>query len=717
MPWKPLRRFRDPSVPKLDNLRRAETAGIRVPVTFWIHATEGASAGAPPPELAQTPVILRSGSPTEDTHHTSNAGQLLSLPVRDAALFERSLAEVIAALPKDPNGAPLGAVFVQPLIKADEAGVAFFDGFYYERTTAAGSNEQLTSGQARGEVTRGHLARGEAWSAWLASVYEVFGATVSGARSGAENIDIELARDEAGYVLLQVRPALFPITRNETLSLANHKEILGDPPSPWIASVLGVSGREVLSFFSEVDPAVAAWGDAYAVEIGERAWMNFSFFFRLMDHWGLPRAFVTEGVGGEGGLADDRRVIVRRFLRKAPRLMLLQWRCLRAVMGVRRALAELDERIGAAASLADLFAANVAAMTLAIRTNFAINSVLSGVTRVRRALGVRRAARVVTQEMMEQYSDLAALPAEAREAGLDAWLAAFGHRGPLESDPSRPRFGELREVLLRDRKASAGAAGEKERAEANAGGLAAPGARGAQIERHARPPSRIARPLYWMDERREWFRDELMRRWQRLRARLLEEGGRLKAAGAIDAPDDIFLLRGPDLAPGVDLRAAALAGRERIEKARRMTVPLTASREQIERACADIERADAEATGRRVFPGIALVPAVVEGRAVKADDLTSLLMQSGDGASGEEPLLGPGTILVVSALEPSWAVVFPRVLGVVAEIGGELSHASILLREAGRPAVVNCAGIFREVRTGDRLRVDGARAMVEILRD
>jgi pyruvate,water dikinase len=220
-----------------------------------------------------------------------------------------------------------------------------------------------------------------------------------------------------------------------------------------------------------------------------------------------------------------------------------------------------------------------------------------------------------------------------------------------------------------------------------------------------------------MDERREWFRDELMRRWQRLRARLLEEGLRLKVAGAIDAPEDIFLLRGADLTAGADLRAIALAGRERIERARRMDVPLTASREQIERACSDIDRADAEATGRRVFPGIALVPAIVEGRAVKADDLTSLLMQSGGGSSGEKPLLGPDAILVVAALEPSWAVVFPRVLGVVAEIGGELSHASILLREAGRPAVVNCTGIFREVRTGDRLRVDGSRALVEILRD
>ena len=93
---------------------------------------------------------------------------------------------------------------------------------------------------------------------------------------------------------------------------------------------------------------------------------------------------------------------------------------------------------------------------------------------------------------------------------------------------------------------------------------------------------------------------------------------------------------------------------------------------------------------------------------MKADDLVALL-EKGAG------LLGPGAILVVPTLEPSWAVVFPRVGGVVAELGGELSHASILLREARRPAVVNCAGIFREVRPGARLRLDGGRGVVEVL--
>jgi pyruvate,water dikinase len=200
-----------------------------------------------------------------------------------------------------------------------------------------------------------------------------------------------------------------------------------------------------------------------------------------------------------------------------------------------------------------------------------------------------------------------------------------------------------------------------------------------------------------------------MRRWQRLREKILAAAADRVAAGDLDAPEDVFWLRGHELREG-SLRAAAAAGRERVARAAALDLPSTASRDEIEAAITSTEQ-QAEAAGRRIFPGIPLAPAVVEGRAVKADDLLSLLAEAGRSPG----LLGPDAILVVAALEPSWAVVFPRVGGVVAEIGGELSHASILLREARRPALVNCAGIFRAVATGDRLRLDGAGRRVEIL--
>ena len=690
MPWRTLKRFRTPEVPKLDNLRRAQAAGLRVPETWWLPAFEATAIdpvrAVAPPSLAGGPVIVRSASPTEDTHTTSNAGQLLSLPVRDPGAFGESLARVAAALPRDGQGRPLGAVFVQPLVVAVEAGVAFFDGFYWERTTAPGGNAGLTAGWERGRVERGHLGRDDPWSEWLCAVHRPF-------RREMPRIDVEFARDEKGWLLLQVRPALFPVVRNETLSLANHREILGDPPSPWIVSVLVEAGRDVLSFFAAADPAVAEWGEVYAVGLGERAWMNFSFFFRLMDRWGLPRTFVTEGVGGgaaDGSKPADRQVLPARFLRRAPRLILLQLRSLAAIVRSRRELDRLGRRIAKATTLTELHRVNVDALTFAIRTNFAINGILSGMVRVRRFLRLSGATYVITRGMMEEYAYLATLPFAERGTGLDYWLFLYGHRGPFESDPARPRFAELRDVLFRD-------------------------VHFLPIEPFPPPKNQphepgFLRPLYKIDEIREEFRDSLMRVWRRLRKRILALAAERVAAGDLEKADDVFWLRGEELGEG-SLRAAAAAGRERVERAAALDLPSTAGRDEIERAIASSEQRRAKAAGRRVFPGIPLGPAVVEGRVVKAESLLELLAEAGRSPD----LLESDAILVVAALEPSWAIVFPRIGGVVAEIGGELSHASILLREARLPAVVDCTGIFRAVATGDRLRLDGAGRRVEIL--
>ena len=143
--------------------------------------------------------------------------------------------------------------------------------------------------------------------------------------------------------MLQVRPALFPIRRNETLSLANHKEILGDPPSPWMVGVLAEAGRPVMRDFAADRPGLADWEETYAVELAGRAWMNFSAFFRMMDHWGLPRAMVTDGVGGEAGGPLDRQLIPGRFARSIPTLIRLQRANFRAVRRIDRGLAELAD--------------------------------------------------------------------------------------------------------------------------------------------------------------------------------------------------------------------------------------------------------------------------------------------------------------------------------------------------------------------------------------
>ena len=77
--------------------------------------------------------------------------------------------------------------------------------------------------------------------------------------------------------------------------------------------------------------------------------------------------------------------------------------------------------------------------------------------------------------------------------------------------------------------------------------------------------------------------------------------------------------------------------------------------------------------------------------------------------------LQPGEILVATQTDIAWTPLFPRAAAVVTDIGAPLSHAAIVARELGIPAVVGSGNATALVRTGDRLRVDGGRGTVEIL--
>lgn len=78
-------------------------------------------------------------------------------------------------------------------------------------------------------------------------------------------------------------------------------------------------------------------------------------------------------------------------------------------------------------------------------------------------------------------------------------------------------------------------------------------------------------------------------------------------------------------------------------------------------------------------------------------------------------LVQPGEILVAPATAPPWTPLFGVVAGVVGDSGGALSHAVIIGREFGIPAVVGTMEATRKIKTGDRVRVDGNNGCVYIL--
>ena len=76
--------------------------------------------------------------------------------------------------------------------------------------------------------------------------------------------------------------------------------------------------------------------------------------------------------------------------------------------------------------------------------------------------------------------------------------------------------------------------------------------------------------------------------------------------------------------------------------------------------------------------------------------------------------LQPGEILVTATTNVGWTPLFPRLAAVVTDVGAPLSHAAIVARELGIPAVVGCFNATSILKTGNRVRVDGGRGIVEI---
>ena len=105
----------------------------------------------------------------------------------------------------------------------------------------------------------------------------------------------------------------------------------------------------------------------------------------------------------------------------------------------------------------------------------------------------------------------------------------------------------------------------------------------------------------------------------------------------------------------------------------------------------------------RTSRGYAASPGVVEGIARVVRDVNEI----GTVQQGE--------VLVCSVTAPSWGPVFPKIAAAVSDIGGMMSHAAIVAREYGLPAVVGTGHATKLIKTGDRVRVDGDNGTVTIL--
>jgi pyruvate,water dikinase len=74
----------------------------------------------------------------------------------------------------------------------------------------------------------------------------------------------------------------------------------------------------------------------------------------------------------------------------------------------------------------------------------------------------------------------------------------------------------------------------------------------------------------------------------------------------------------------------------------------------------------------------------------------------------------PGDVLVARITTPAWTSLFAMASAVVTDVGGPLSHSSIVAREYGIPAVLGTGVATQRLSTGQRILVDGDAGTVTI---
>ncbi len=189
------------------------------------------------------------------------------------------------------------------------------------------------------------------------------------------------------------------------------------------------------------------------------------------------------------------------------------------------------------------------------------------------------------------------------------------------------------------------------------------------------------------------------------RARLLHEGEKLVAQGVVAQADDLFFLAWDELAA---LAAGAQRPWREIVAGHRAAFARELRRKQIPRLLLSdgrafyegVDAADGEAEGRII--GSPVSPGVVEG-------LVRVVLDPHQAG------LQPGEIMVCPGTDPSWTPLFLAAAGLVMEVGGMMTHGSVVAREYGIPAVVGIRQATTRLSTGQRVRVDGATGEITLL--
>lgn len=265
-------------------------------------------------------------------------------------------------------------------------------------------------------------------------------------------------------------------------------------------------------------------------------------------------------------------------------------------------------------------------------------------------------------------------------ARFDRLVAECGHRGPGETDLSNPVYADVPELLLR----------------AVLGRTATP-----TDSVETRCTGAVGKALVNLAvtsmERRERGRDASMRITYELRLVLREWGRRLADRDVLESADDVHYLSMNEVYyPPADSKAKV--ARRRAERARlaELDYPVHFTQPWSPDEAGSVSD-DGVLTGQAASPGT--------GRGI-----VRILSHPDDDFE-------PGEVLVANVTDTGWTPFFGCAAAIVTNVGGPMSHAAIVAREFGIPAVVNTSTATQRLKDGQLVEVDGTAGTVRILDD
>ena len=300
---------------------------------------------------------------------------------------------------------------------------------------------------------------------------------------------------------------------------------------------------------------------------------------------------------------------------------------------------------------------------------------------------------------------------ESRDA-IRAFLAKYGMRCAGEIDITRPRWAErpstLLPVMLGNVRSFAPGESTRRFEQGRRAAASKEGELLARLralpdgERKAEETKRMIDRVRTFAGYREYPKYGMVSRYFVYKQALLGEAERLVREGVIREREDIYYMTFDELRDVARTRRAderlVRERREEFGAFRSLTPPrvLTSEGEIV-----------SGSYGRDGLPagalvGLAVSAGTVEGRARVVHDIAAAKLE-------------PGDILVTAYTDPSWTPVFVAIAGLVAEVGGLMTHGAVIAREYGLPAVVGVENATRLIRDGQQIRVHGAEGYVELL--